>query len=246
MAVDTDLWIGEWDENDYPSLPCPHCGAPLNAVENSLRVESSAHNVELVNLTDIDDAESRFTLWLQCGHGRCREYVTVTGDVRYEPGYDEVGATITVLRLTPVHLHRAPPIIGVGEDVPDSIRSALQESFGLFWSDSGACAARLRLVVELILEDWGFPATSKGGGFVPVDRRIKDWETMYGENAMSRALMAIKWLGNVGAHEKQFPRDRLLDAYDILERLLRQLFPPDERHLDELASEIIDSKGRRT
>ena len=57
--------------------------------------------------------------------------------------------------------------------------------------------------------------------------------------------MAIKWLGNVGNHESRMSRERLLDAYEILSRILEQFFLPDHRELDDLANEIVNSKGRQ-
>ena len=48
MRIDRDLWRPYWQEGDYPSLPCPQCRAPLNFDNASLRVRTSAHNVQLV------------------------------------------------------------------------------------------------------------------------------------------------------------------------------------------------------
>ena len=67
---------------------------------------------------------------------------------------------------------------------------------------------------------------------------------MYGGDPITQSLMAIKWLTNVSAHQSRVSLKRLFDAYNILEQLLAQLFPPDERHLDQLPEEIVKTKGR--
>lgn len=67
---------------------------------------------------------------------------------------------------------------------------------------------------------------------------------MYGAESVAKSLMAIKWLGNISAHESSLALDRVLDAYEILEQLLITLFPPDPRRVERLADEINQSKGR--
>lgn len=37
---------------------------------------------------------------------------------------------------------------------------------------------------------------------------------------------------------------RLLDAYESLARLLKQMFPAHERHLDDLPDGIVNSRSR--
>ena len=244
MAIDRDLWREEWAESDYPSLPCRNCRSPLNYVDDSLDIQISAHNAELVSVTDLDEALARFSVWFQCGHKKCSENVCVSGDVRYEYAYGESGETITNHILRPFYFRPAPPVIEIPDDVSDSIRAILIQSFGLLWADRGACAGCLRSVLELILADWGFPPESKNGGFIPLDGRIRDWKERYGAESVAQGLMAIKWLGNIGIHDAGLSQKRLFDAYEILERLLGQLYPADERHLDSLADEIVRSKGR--
>lgn len=244
MAIDRDLWREEWSNSDYPSLPCPSCNSPLNYVDDSLDIRISAHNAELVSVTDLDEALACFCAWFLCGHKKCGEHVCVSGDVRYEYAYGESGETITKHILRPLFFQPAPPVIICPGEVPDPIRATLIRSFGLLWADRGTCAGCLRSVLEFILVDWGFPPESKNGGYVPLDRRIRLWRERYSAESVSQRLMAIKWLGNVGIHDAELSQKRLFDAYEILERLLCQLYPADERHLDQLADEIVRSKGR--
>lgn len=246
MRIDRDIWRPQWDEGNYPSLPCPACGAPLNFDEDSLEVRTSNHNQKLVEFADIDAGLSRFSGWFVCGHSKCTEVVSVSGNCTYDYGYGHDGKTITECIFHPKSLHPGPPVIWAGDDVPQSIRNALRASFSLFWLNHEACAGRLRIVLELILENWGFPGETESGTFISLHKRIEDWHSLYGAPSVKQSLMAIKWLGNVASHETQLSRDRLLDAYEILSRLLRQLYPPDERQLDDLANEIVNSKGQQS
>ena len=243
MLIDRYKWRPQWDEGDYPSLPCPTCGGPLNFDEDSLVVQTSGHNRELVELTDAGAALSRFSAWFVCGNSKCGEAVAISGNCTYQYAYDNFGATISERKFHPTAMHPSPPVIATDDDVPQPIRAALTESFGLFWINKEACASRLRVVLEIILDNWGCPAEPRPGKFVSLHQRIENWHSLYGASGVMQSLMAIKWLGNVGSHETRIARERLLDAYEILSRVLKQLFPPDERYLDDLAAEIVKSKG---
>ena len=244
MRIDRDLWRPRWQEGDYPSLPCPNCTAPLNFEDDSLIVRTSRHNVELVNLTDIDQARAGFTAWLICGHFKCRQFVAASGYCTYHYAYDDAGQTITNRVFSPLSLFPSPPLIALDENVPEPIRETLRVSFGLFWLDGEACTNRLRLALELILKDWEFPAINAEGKFTTLHSRIDGWHALYGAQTVATSLMAIKWLGNLASHEVGVSRDRIIDAYEIFSRLLTRLYPPDERHLDQLAEEIVRSKGQ--
>ena len=244
MRIHRKIWRAQWDEGDYPSLPCPACNAPLNFVEDSLVVKQPDYNQELFSWADLDEALSRFAVWFVCGHSKCGEVVAVSGDCTYDYAYNEMGETVAERTFHPVAMHPAPPVIVARHDVPQVIRNELTASFGLFWVSHESCASRLRVVVELILDHEGFPAESSPGKFVFLHQRIEDWHSLYGGLSIAKSFMAIKWLGNVGSHETRVSRERLLDAYEILSRLLERLFPADEGYLDELADEIVNSKGR--
>ena len=245
MRIDRDLWRQVWQEGDFPSLPCSYCHAPLNFHEESLDVRRSAHNVELVNVTgDINDVRSGFSAWLICGNSRCEQSVSVTGFCTYLYDHDKKGNTITERFYSPKSILPGPPLIALTNDIPKPTRKALCDSFNLFWLDKEACANRLRLALELILKDWGFPATGSDGKFISLHHRIENWHALYGTKTIATSLMALKWLGNSATHEYGLSRDRLLDAFDIFAQLLRKLYPPDESDLNKLANEIAESKGR--
>lgn len=244
MRLDRETWRARWEGGDYPSPPCPTCGAPLNWDEAAVVERTPTHNVELVDLAGIEEAESKFAGWFVCGHARCGEAVVVLGKCTYRYGYGDDGNTVTRRSFHPTAMYPPPPVIAAAEEVPDRIRDVLSVSFGLFWTNGESCAGRLRVVVELILEQEGFPAEPSPGKFVALDRRIDRWSSIYGASGIATSFKAIKWLGNVGAHETEVSRDRLLDAYEILDRVLKQMFPVDERYLDELADELVKTRGR--
>ena len=246
MTIERELWQTAWADGEFPSLPCPTCDARLNFDESSFRCESSKHNVELVDIAGIDEALARFSGMFVCGHAKCGEIVMVAGDCSYEYGYGPNGETVTEQTLHPRSMHPGPPVISISAEVTDEIQSALTSSYPLLWSDYDACASKLRVVLERILSNEGFPAAGVDGKLVPLHQRILAWQEHTGATSIAKSLMAIKWLGNVGAHESDLSLNDVLNAYEILERLLQQLFPPDTTHLDALTDRINEMKGRST
>ena len=216
----------------------------MNWDQRAAKVRMPNHARDFLSVADIEDVESRFSGWLVCGHARCGEVVAVSGVVSHRYDYDDCGKTVVRERLHPVAMHPPPPVIGIADEVPETIQKVLSASFGLFWLNQEACAGRLRLVVELVLDKQGVPRETRDGTFVPLHKRIENWRSSENGAAFADSLMAIKWLGNVGVHEDDVSRDRLLVAYELLDRALKRLFPSDEGYLDELADEMVRSKGR--
>jgi hypothetical protein len=243
MAVDRHLWKPVWQDQEYPTLPCPSCDARLNFDAESLDVKVSNYNRHVAEVAGVDEAVARFSGRFHCGNGGCGDIVTVSGDCHYEYGYDERGATITQELLHPKALHPGPPIIRIGESVPDDIRTALTRSFALFWSDYDACASKLRATLELILKHYGVEGTDAKGRFMPLHQRILKYRDTGGEDTVATSLMAVKWLGNVSAHESSLRQDAVLDGYDILELTLNKLFPADTSGVEDLAERVNRAKG---
>ena len=246
MRIDRNLWGEKWSQGNYPSLPCPRCSAPLNFDEDSLVIRTSLYDRYLIEAGCEDEAVSRFSAWLVCAHSKCGEAVAVSGDCEYEYAYGDKGQTLVRHVLLPKAMNPGPPLVSIRDDYPKAVVSPLEESFGLFWLSNEACAGRLRVVLERILDELGFPAQQDPKKYASLDKRIKNWHARFGALNIAKSFMALKWLGNVGSHETSMSRDRILDAYDILSRVLQQLFPPDQRDIDKLVEGIVDTRGRES
>jgi hypothetical protein len=59
-------------------------------------------------------------------------------------------------------------------------------------------------------------------------------------------LLAIKWIGNSGSHAAILTKKDLLDAYELMEFSLQQLYRDRERRLNRLSQEINLQKGPRS
>ena len=55
---------------------------------------------------------------------------------------------------------------------------------------------------------------------------------------------AIKWLGNAGSHsDKIITLDDVMDAYEIMDEVLRELFEEKQEHIKKLVKTINKKKG---
>jgi hypothetical protein len=55
--------------------------------------------------------------------------------------------------LTPIVFIPSLKIFEYDSDLPEELRKAIDESFELFWTDPSSCCNKIRIVIELIMND---------------------------------------------------------------------------------------------
>jgi len=63
---------------------------------------------------------------------------------------------------------------------------------------------------------------------------------MYPEIAIK--LLALKWLGNKGSHTENMSKNDVLDAYEILDSVLDELYVGYQKLVDKKVEKIVKSK----
>ena len=130
--------------------------------------------------------------------------------------------------------------------MPRRLREVLSSSFSLLWMNGEACANRLRVVLEMLLEDQG----SEVGGDkrAPLAVRIKKLEeSIFGVAGSDTLMHAVRIVGNVGSHEGAgVTRDQLIDAYEWLSLLLEQHYSDDEEKVERGAVAFVESSRGQT
>lgn len=141
-----------------------------------------------------------------------------------------------------------PPlnIIKVPKGTPESISGALEQSFELFFSSAGACANQVRSAVEALLTELKVNRfrTSKGKKRVRLNlhQRIDLLPRKY--EKFKEMLFAVKWLGNAGSHKgTELSADDVLDAYEIMEHLLDEIYSDKSSRLNAIAKRVNRNKG---
>lgn len=79
------------------------------------------------------------------------------------------------------------------------------------------------------------------GAYLSLHKRIKELETTDPVNA--EILLAVKWLGNSGSHAGGLKRDDVLDAFDMVELVLVNLYDKTSADIMAKVKAINTHKG---
>jgi hypothetical protein len=188
--------------------------------------------------------EGRFFATYRCGNCLDPAIVSGTYTLHEDPSPDYTSLTYSELYRVSA-IWPAPRLIRVPEDAPEPITSELDRAFKLFWVDRAACANAIRGVVDEFLNHMRIRKTDgsrKQRGRLTLHSRIE----LYSEKDphLASALMATKWIGNVGSHSDDIPRETLFDGFDLLEHVLEEAFSLPRTRAARLAQEINRRKGK--
>jgi hypothetical protein len=212
MAFQRKLW-GEALARHQPHYPCPSCrDGRLDHAEIS--------DCTIAGLKNNPPGHPIFVCGLECD--RCGQLVAVHG-------YERKSGCI------PKGMCPAPPIIRAPSKTPSSITRELDLAFSLFWVDLGACANKLRISVERVMDHFEI---SQG----PLAARIAKFQSV--DVAQAATFNALKQVGNVGSHVGDNTRQTVLDAFEVYEHALDELFGERKAYFDKLKRKIVSRKGK--
>jgi hypothetical protein len=256
MTFDRTKWTVPFTMDAAPPWPCPRCAeGSLELVKKSFTVEVTAESREASDheAWEKDWDKGRFAGRLVCTRTDCAEPVVVCGDTSVvEDGFDnETGPTYTT-KLHPVFFHPAPPLFRIPPTCTEEIRDELKRAWALYWSDSASCANRVRTCVELVLTHLKIRRFSKGKKNrrirLSLHDRIDLFKQQNQRNAeLAQALMAVKWIGNIGSHEGGaggVGREDVLNGLELLEHVLDEVFAQRSMRLARMGKQIVKRKGR--
>lgn len=248
--MDQGLWRRSfWS---FPSYGCPRCTrGSLSLVPTSvskLRTKYSDSQHREKGYHPYNDV-TRFSCLLQCDAFSCGEVVSVSGDIVYDVDfyYDEDGAHEDYrAEYLPHSMYPAPPVFRPSDRLPKECATHLEAAFSLMWTDTGACANRIRVFVEMLLDHFNIERegpNSKGKVHrYDLSKRIDLFEDQRPGHKI--LFDAIRWIGNLGSHEGAIKWDAVLKAFQIVEHLVEILIDDKAGAIQALAQEIVDKKGK--
>lgn len=62
---------------------------------------------------------------------------------------------------------------------------------------------------------------------------------------LASPMQAVRWLGNEGSHPGSLKKDDLLDAFEMVEHLIDEIFEKRRKTIQEIAKAVIRAKGPR-
>jgi len=245
MTVDRSLFANTFAT--LPEWPCPTCGKGHLKADNDALLNQETGPSKAAHEHDAWEPEwieRRFVGLLTCNFGNCGDLVAILGDVSIieEYSYDHDGEPTQEFneRFMPRSLAPAPLPIRPPEDTPELVKDALREAAGLIWQSAEGAANQVRQAVEHLMDEQGVTKSTLSA-FLSLHNRIKEFEGKDAKNA--EILLAVKWLGNSGSHAGGLTREDVLDAFDMIELVLVNLYDTTTAMIMAKVKAINTQKG---
>ena len=234
---------------------CPTCQKGL------LRIKEGTYFSEETSLSkkahdheawDPDWISSVYSCLLECSNNSCKETVSNIGKgfVDWDIEHDEHGYPEQVYGdfFKPLFFHPHLKLISVPENTPDEVKKKLNDSFQLFFSSPSAASNHVRAAIESLLNNLNVNRYRVSNGkrrLINLHQRIDLLPAKYAE--LKDLLIAVKWLGNAGSHSgKELTADDVMDAYEIMEHILSEIYENKSTKLKALAKKVNKAKGPKS
>ena len=244
-------WLSTWfHEGSRPDWSCPYCKNG-KLVKHSLTFDetnSSKWSQENDPQFQIEWTIHRVTGIFKCSH--CSEVAVMIGKGSVE--YAQTGPEDWGYEHSYEPKYFEPPIqvFQISKKCPKPVREEIIKAFSLFWCDYAACATKIRIAIEHIMDDqgiknWGKDKKNKRVRlFLGV--RLQLFEAKTRHKDVAKHLKAIKWIANEGSHVGELNREDLLDGFELLEYSLEQLYDNKNARLIQITNSINKKKKPRS
>jgi hypothetical protein len=250
--IDRKLYKLPFRLESFPAWRCPTCGkGTLQLADNTFRKDERAHSrgARDCEAWEPEWIEYSFSCFLQCSAKNCTESVGLVGvgGVDWDLGYDKNGLQQQVWgdRFHPKYFFPHLVLFDIPDATPESAANEVAQSFELFFCNPPSSANHVRIALENVLTDLKIKRYE-------THRRKKTFLSLHSRIALlpkrhehlKEMFLAVKWLGNAGSHSnKSVTMDDVMDAYDIVQVLLHDLYDSQAKAATKLAKSINKKKG---
>ena len=239
----------EWSVDAPPSWRCPHCRHGVLCLEaDTLKFAPTAQSPFITDyeLPTLAGYEARFVCMFYCSDRDCADPASVAGTVRRKrTSYsDDDESHQCVEMFAPTHIDPPPEMIDLPEAAPQKMADEIRCAFAQYWRSSSACATNIRRSIEFLLDHKGIPrAEERSSHHLTLDARLRKFKETQPD--LAEKLLALKLLGNSGAHSSNVPHEDLVKAFDILEHVLEELFDRRSALIQNHADDLKAKYGNR-
>jgi len=221
-----------WEYISLKNRTCPNCKAGILERDNKDFIQrQTLDSSEMSNLGSPPYSEYRFACILRCP--KCSENISVAGTVSDNDSLEGINYPAQeheLMRYSQVNFSPAIPIIEIPNNCPDEINKIVTKTFALFTIDLASTANKIRVALEMILDDQGVSRSgnlqSRINSFTKENLDFKDY------------LDALKNIGNLGSHGENVKLSDILDLFEVLEFLLEELYEPKKDRMVKLSKSI--------
>lgn len=248
--MDRHLWTQELSLHYCPPWPCRSCQkGTLALINGSVTFKETVESIRSHNHEnfDADWITYAFTAWAQCTHPTCRQEYAIAGMGGVAPQWVSEEEWEWDDYFAPKFCYPMPDIISIPAKCPEDVQNELRAAFSLFWSNPAACAGRMRVSLESLMNHLGVPKTKVSATGKIVDQGLHDRIDAYAKSApeIGMQLMALKWLGNTASHESDVSKTDLLDAFEIMEHALGEIIGGHSAKVAALAKKLIEKHEKK-
>jgi Domain of unknown function (DUF4145) len=219
-----------------PAWRCPHCvDGALAPVEDSLNFSATAASQEARDDPDWGPEwdVDRFFMKMKCV--KCNDPVLCVGTTQSIKEHDDEYGWVFSGALVPTYFEPYVPVILIPSKCPDSVSTEVLNASSLIWCSPSSSGNKIRAAVERLMDVQGVANSSV------LHNRIQAFAST--NQDVSDKLLAIKWIGNTGSHSDDLELEDVLNAFELLEYCLEELYEGRSVRLKALAASINAHKG---
>lgn len=241
MLFDPSNWEDTFLKNQTTSWKCPTCKEGYLECKEDLMnsFETSQSKLMQRELSfPPEEMRIRFSGFLSCNNSKCEDKIAVVGRKQIEAKvlyqmdgtpYEEYSAT-----FIPEYFKPAIMFFRIPEQCPEEITLQVKKAFSSYWNDISSSANKIRKALELIMDEKGIQKAK-------LDHRIKNFGKK--EPEISKSLMALKWVGNIGSHTGTIQKKDILKTFQVLHFALVKLYDDKEKKIQNFVKQINQNKG---
>lgn len=231
-----------------PEWIFPACGnRTLKIKQDTFRTADIRLSREAACSDDWDPEWDRevYSCIFECESSKCREVVASSGIgwVEVNPLYPLDEEERYVQYYQAKSFVPALSAFTLPKSCPESVRQALELSFNLILISPGSAANAVRISLEELMTSLGIQKQRPNES---LQSRINRLPSEY--KVHQEALIAIKWLGNVGSHTLDEVRvNDVEEAYNIIDFVLGKLYEGKTETIRELSKRMtLNFSSRKT
>lgn len=250
--MNKEIWLkSNFTKNDIPDWNCPHCKKGILKI-GKLNSEETEFSKKLHTHIDWEPEWKKYIFSGNLICSNCGEQVAFLGNGQENLGefyVEQINDYVLheYSEFTPKYFYPTLCLFELNKECPKDIINIINESFALFWNDLPSCANKIRISLELLMDEYRIKKTfiNKKGERqnLSLHQRILEFKSR--NEDVANYLLAIKWIGNIGSHKGKLGINDILEAYEMLELSLNKLYDNTEKRLKKIAKEINKSKGKK-
>ncbi|MFA4918821.1 MAG: DUF4145 domain-containing protein [Thermodesulfovibrionales bacterium] len=250
--MDRKLYKLPFRSEHLPRWICPTCGKGTLSIRNdSFNAVETFDSEKAHGHQDWDPQwiEYVYSCLLVCSNVACKDIVANSGEgfVEVDFDYDSNGEPVQNYFdfFRPKYFHPHLKLFSLPAGTPKDVVKEINQSFELFFCNPPSASNHIRIALEDLLTFMKvkrYETKNRKKIFLSLHKRIDLISVKY--QNLKDFCLAIKWLGNAGSHsDKEITVDDVMDAYEIMDEMLRELLYKKQDHIKKLVKTINKKKG---